>query len=239
MRTSRSILAGLAIAGLAFSPLYAAEGHGDKEVKKVAPANKADPLAKGGGFAGNLDELATTVGLSDEQKTKLQAMKDSCAKELDKYDKANEARLTTAQGRLDKLASEKGDKADRERKEIKAFQDSVKAGREAVQAANDKKLFALLTPAQRAKWNTPILKNEVDKEFSMTFLDAKQEDRIASACAGQAKSLAQPLDAEKLGKSLDGLKLQVFNTILTPKQQADYRKSKAPMTVDKQDHHGR
>jgi hypothetical protein len=234
MRTSLSILAGLAIAGLAFSPLYAAEGKAPaKEVKKPAPAHKGDSLAKGAGFADNLDELATAVGLSEEQKTKLRAMKETCAKDLDKYDKANEAKLGTVQTRLDKLAGEKGDKADRDRKELKAFQDNAKAGREALQAANEKKMFGMLNPQQRAKWNTPILQNEINKEFSMTFLDARQEERITSFCANQAKSLTQPLDAEKLGKSLDAMKVQVFNTILTPKQQVDYRKSKAPMTVEK------
>jgi len=216
MRTCLSILAGLAITGFAFSSLHAADG------KKTA------------GFADNLDELTTAVGLSDEQKTKIQAMKETCAKDMEKFDKSNEASLAKAQAKLDKATQAKDDKT---AKEAKAYQDSVKAGRDALQAANDKKLFALLTPAQRVKWNAPILKTEVDKEFSMTFLDSKQEDRILALCSAQAKSLTQPLDPEKLGKSLDSLKAQVLSTILTPKQQADYRKSKAPMTVDKTDHH--
>jgi hypothetical protein len=217
MRTSLSILAGLVIAGLAFSPLHAADGK-----------------AKNPGFAANLDELTTAVGLTDDQKTKIQAMKETCTKDLDKYDKSNEAKLAIAQTKLDKATQAKDDKT---AKEAKAYIDGVKAGREVLQAANDKKLFALLTPAQRVKWNAPILKTEVDKEFSMTFLDSKQEDKIAAVCATQAKSLTQPLDPDKLGKSLDALKAQVLTTILTPKQQADYKKSKAPMTVDKTAHH--
>jgi Spy/CpxP family protein refolding chaperone len=216
MRTTLSILAGLAIAGLTFSPLFA-----------------ADAKTKSAGFADNLDTLNTAVTLTDEQKTKLTAIKETCAKDLEKYDKSNEARLTTAQAKLDKATQAKDDKAV---KDIKAAMDTIKTVREALQAANDKKLFALLTPAQRVKWNAPILKTEIDKEFSMTFLDAKQEDRIAALCAAQAKSLTMPLDPEKLGKSLDPLKAQVLSTILTPKQQADYRKSKAPITPDKTAH---
>lgn len=216
MRTSLSILAGLAIAGLTFSSLYA-----------------ADAKTKSAGFADNLDTLNTAVTLTDEQKTKLTAMKETCAKELEKYDKANEAGLTTAQAKLDKATQAKNDKAV---KEIKAAMDNIKAGRDALQAANDKKLFALLTPAQRVKWNAPILKTEIDKEFSMTFLNAKQEDRIAALCAAQAKSLTMPLDPEKLGKNLDEMKAKVRDTILDAKQQADYRKSKAPLTVDKTAH---
>jgi Spy/CpxP family protein refolding chaperone len=234
MRTSLSVLAGLAIAGSALSPLFAAEGKpAAKEVKKVAPAKKADPQVKYTGFAADLDQLATALELTDEQKTKLQAMKEVCAQDLSKYDRDNVDKLAAAQAKLNKAnAANDGNAANA----AKGTMDSVKAGREAVQAANDKKLFALLTPAQRAKWNTPILKNEMEKEFSMAFLGPKQLDRIAAFCAAQGKSLPQPLDAAKLGKSLDGLKRQVFETILTSKEKSDYLKSKTPQPVDKQGH---
>lgn len=239
MRTSLSILASLAIAGLAFTPLHAADAKvaAKEAVKKPAPvaAHKGDPLAKEASFADDLDALSTAVTLSEEQKKKLQFMKDACAKELAKYDKDNESRVTSAQGKLDKVASEKGDRADQARKEIKAYLDSIKMGRDAIIAASDKKMFAALTPEQRGKWNTPILKNEMIKEFSLVFLEPKQEERIGSFCAQQAKSLAQPLDVEKAAKSLDGLKGQVYKTILTPKQQAEYRKIKTPAPLDKKE----
>jgi len=201
---------------------------GGKEVKR----DKKDPFGKGGGavFGEDLDGLAAQLELTDEQKEKLQKIKDSRDKAMERFEKANGKKVTIAEGKLQQLGNV--DKRDRRagdmRRQLEGFLQGVKASRDKLSDGYGRRMFALLTPEQKAKWNGPILTEELTKEFSLLFLEGKQQERLQKLCDAQAKRLSIPLNPEKHAKALDGLKLTVYRSILNRKQQAEYRQLKAP-----------
>jgi hypothetical protein len=90
-------------------------------------------------------------------------------------------------------------------------------------------MFAVLTADQKAKWNTPLLTDEMAKEFSIVMLDPKQIERLGAFCAQQARVLAFPVDPfNPADKQLNAVKMQIYKTILTPAQQAEYRQIRNP-----------
>jgi Spy/CpxP family protein refolding chaperone len=238
MKKGLSILAGLLALGIMTMPLSSAEGVAEaqdkgkaKRDRKPVKRGEGEPFSQAPAFGEDLEALATKVGLSDDQKTKLQKLKEARDAELAKYDKANEPRVQKAQERLNQLTGKgEGDKAKQiqsMRKQLEGFLKGVEAGRERLASGHDRKMFAVLTPEQRVKWNGPILKDAMTKEFSLLFLDTKQEERLEAFCNTQAKRLNLPLDPDKHAKSLEGLHLQVYRTILNKKQQAEYLKMRS------------
>ena len=253
MKAGIWILTALAVLAFVAGPVVSAKRAGKADRKAKAKATKVadDPFGgkekqgpkdkkagegpfgeKGAsaGFGSDLEQLNTVVGLTEIQKKKLAKLKEARDKNVERYDAANEPKIRKAEERLQKLGGSKDDsRAGDARRRLEAFIKQAPAGRERLVLSYDRKMFAVLKPEQRAKWNTPILKEEVMKDFSLLFLEAKQEKKIDSLCAAQAKRLNIPLDPEKHGKSLDGFKRQIYRTVLNKKQKAQYRKMKAPL----------
>ena len=254
MSKGLSILAGWAVlAAVALPPCPAAEGFGDlpgddkgKKAKpvKVVEDKKGEPFAKekdkprgkkrksGFGaseaFGDDLDKLDSLVGLKDDQKQKLQELKDKRDKALAKLDESNARKVAKIETVLEKTQGRRDQDATNLRKQAEKLLKSIEANRSRIADGLNRRMFALLTPEQRAKWNLPILTDELTKEFSLMFLEGKQEEKLQALCKVQAKRLKIPLDPEKHAKALDGVKMQVCRSILTRKQRAEYLKSKAP-----------
>jgi Spy/CpxP family protein refolding chaperone len=240
MKTYCAILAALVAFAVATAPpCLAAEG---VEVKPAQPKRagkkpaRKDPFGRATStFGENLDQLKEKLDLSDEQKEKLGKLIETRDKALEKYDKVNEPKAQKIEGRLSQLQGKgaKNKQVQGMRRQLEGYLKNIQTGRQRITDACEKRMFALLTPEQRAKWNTPILQDELTKEFSLLFLDTKQEERLENLCKAQAKRLSVPLDPEKHAKALDGLKLQVYRSILNKKQQFEYRKMKATTTSKK------
>ena len=88
-------------------------------------------------------------------------------------------------------------------------------------------MFLVLTPGQRAKWNTPILQAEVDKLFESLDLTDAQREQIRAMCELQAKRLSIPVSAQTTGNTIKAIASQVNLRILTREQRQKYAKERA------------
>lgn len=241
MKKGLSVLGILAVlTAVALPPCLGAEGvkvqpeGAEKGQKRKRPEGKregnreGDPFSKSVAFGDDLGKVDSVVGLNDEQKKKLQDLKEQRDKALEKYDQTYQKRIAKAEAAMEKLHGKKDREAGQVRKDVEGFLKSVQTNRAKLAEGYERRMFAVLTPEQRAKWNSPILTEEMTSEFSLLFLEGKQEERLQALCEAQAKRLSIPLDREKHAKSLDPIKRLAFKTILTKKQQAEYLKLKAP-----------
>jgi len=239
MKKGLSVLAAFAaLIAVALPPCLGAEEvkvrpeGGEKGPKKRRPRKEESPFGKSAAFGDDLAQLDSQLTLTEEQKKKLQEIKEKRDKALEKYDQVSQKRVSTVERNLEKVRGRKDREANNLRKQAEGFLKSVRVGRTRLATGYDKKMFAVLTPEQRAKWNTPILTQEITNEFSLLFLEGKQEEKLQALCKAQAKRLSIPLDPEKHAEALLPIKRLVFRNVLTKKQQAEYLKLKAPASKD-------
>jgi Spy/CpxP family protein refolding chaperone len=235
MRKGLSVLASFAaLIAVALPPCLGAEevkvrpAGEEKRPRKARREKEESPFGKGAAFGDDLAQLDSQLTLTDEQKKKLQEIKEKRDKALEKYDQLSEKRTSAVEKRLEQVRGRKDREANNLRKQAEGFLKSVRAGRARLAAGYEKKMFAVLTPEQRAKWNTPVLTQAITNEFSLLFLEGKQEEKLQALCKAQAKRLSIPLDPEKHAEALLPIKRLVYRNILTKKQQAEYVKLKAP-----------
>ncbi len=223
MRSSLWILAGCVLAGLASAA--------------VAGDSPFGETASGGAFGSDVDALDAKVELTDVQKKKIKDLAESRTKALEAYDKKMEKPRQRIEAALEKIhhdSATKNQKANaQERKKLEGYLKQIEDRRAQLNAGYDKKMFGVLKPDQRVKYNGPVLKDAMLKEFSILFLDAKQEEALTGFCDSKAKLLGIPLDPEKHAEALEPLKMQVYKGILNKKQQLEYRKMKQPIGKDK------
>lgn len=195
---------------------------------KAAPAPQA-------AFGDDLDQVDTTCGLTEIQKKRFEQAKTQRDKELGKFDADMAPKLAKIEQRLGSLdAKSKDQKVVAARKQLEAIQAQIVARREAIAQGHVRKMFALLTADQKAKWNGPLLTEEMSKEFALLMLEPKQIEQLDGFCARQARVLTFPVDpARPDDKRLGSTKFQIYKTILTPAQQAQYRRLKTPAPADK------
>ena len=98
----------------------------------------------------------------------------------------------------------------------------ARGAREQIEAECEKEMFAVLTAEQRAKWNAPILLEEMTKEFDLLFLTSDQQERIGNLCQAQARRIAVPLDPKRHAKAIQAVMAMVYRNILTSEQQREY-----------------
>ncbi len=209
----------------AFEQLAAKQGKDKKE-----PAGKLPAMVTQGYFGDDLDKIDATCTLTDAQKTRLRQIKGELDKALETYDKNAAPRLARIEDALTKLGANKNDpKTAPARKELEAMKARIAAQRANLSQTHTRRMFAVLTADQKAKWNTPPLTDGMTAEFSFVMLEPEQIERLNAFCAQQARVLAFPIDPfSPDDKQLNAVKMQVYKTILTTAQQAEYRQIKNP-----------
>jgi len=208
------------------------EGGGKREGRRRKGGKDGEGFAEEAKpFGADLDEIDSKVTLTDDQKEKLGKLKGSRGKMLEKWDATNQKKLDLCESRLAQLAGK--DKKDRRvqsaYKQLTGMQKTLKASRARIEDGYAKRMFALLTPEQRSKWNAPILNAEMEKKFSLVLLEAAQQEKLGKLCEAQGKRLTVPLNPanEAQAKVFSLTEIQVFRTILNSQQKAEYRKQKA------------
>jgi len=206
-------------------------GGGAEKGGKGKDKGKGKDAFGGGAVFGEQDpeELAQKFGLDDDQKEKVSKLKALRDKATERYDKANEKKVAAAEEKLQKLlgANEKDRRVMAAKQQLMGFLKSVETNREKLTDQFDRKMFSLLKPEQRGKWNSPVLFDAMNKEFGALFLEPDQEQKLQTLCDAQAKRLSIPLNPEKHAKQLEGLHMVVYKSILNKKQRAEYRQAKA------------
>lgn len=223
MKQLACVLAAIVLAGL---PAALEAGKANKK----QPQDPTTAIVTRGLFGDDIDRIDTVCELTDVQKTRLLSAKTGYDKAVEKYDKDTSKKLAKIDEYLGKQGDDKKDpQAADTRKQVEAMKARIAAGRENLAEGHIRKMFAILTADQKGKWNLTLLTEEMLKEFSPVILTSAQNERIESFCAKQVKSLTLPIGPlGQAHRQLNPLKQQVYKTILTAAQQADYRKLKAP-----------
>jgi len=167
----------------------------------------------------DMDKLDEKVGLTEQQKKKITEMRTARDKVLERWNKANRKRFDTIKAHLDKLKPVKGNKT------CKAIVGRLNALRKAhagIAAGYERKLFAVLTPEQRTKWNAPILCELLKEEFSAMELTEVQTAKITAACNARAKRSTLPMAEGRSKQITESMKKYVYTSVLTAKQRKAY-----------------
>jgi len=228
------------VALIAFTPL--AEGvkkktesdKRDKDLTKKELAERDFQRLKGIGLSielpktdesltDDMEKLDKQVTLTDQQKTKIPAMRALRDKGLANWDKVNRRKFDVMKARLEKLSSRRDMRAC---KAIVAQLQSLSKTRAKFVTSHERKFFGLLTAQQRGKWNAPILSEILLGEFSSLELSKEQTAKIETAAGTQAKRLAVPLGDDVPTQVTGPIKKYVYMRILTPQQRKVYAAAK-------------
>ena len=190
------------------------------EAEKPAPPK---PVIKVTSFTDDVKKLDTQLALTDEQKAGIQTARGDRDNELTQWDERNEKAVAAAHDKVTKASGKAGP--------LKHAQDdlaALMAGRDRIVSNYEKKMFDLLTPEQRAKYNAPLLSAEVQREFKDLKLTADQIDQITTMCQDPASKMTEPMSPKKPPASVKVLVGEAINTVLTPEQRKAYSDSKNP-----------
>jgi len=169
---------------------------------------------------GQLDEKVT---LTEQQKKKIAETRAIRDKTLERWNKANRKKFDTIKAKLEKLKPVKGNKT------CKAIVGRLNVMRKAhagIASGYERKLFAVLTPDQRSKWNAPILRELIEQEFSAMELTEAQTAKITTACKARAKRCTLPVAAGNSKQITESMKKYVYTSVLTTKQRKAYAAAK-------------
>jgi hypothetical protein len=226
----------------------AKDGEGGGKAAKDADGGGKKPGKRKGGkdgpfgekarpFGADVDEIDSKVTLTADQKEKLGKLKESRDKMLGKWDAANQKRLDLCEKRLSQLEGKdnKDPRVQNARKQLVGTQKSLTASRANLENGYARKMFSLLSPEQRGKWNGPILKGEMEKEFSLVFLEPAQQEKLEKLSDVQGRRLAVPVDpeSEACAKMINSMSTQVYRSLLNAEQKKVYKKQKL-MELQKQ-----
>ena len=221
MKRYRLLLNGLVVLLFAWAPALAQKA-ADPPKKEKDPAAKKAPKPKRprkpkSGLRGYYAQIASVCKLTPEQVAKFkEALKPYF--EAQKANKEKMASLRKSAGEARK-AKEK-DKAAQLSKELKALTDSLTALRA--------KAMDVLTPEQKVTWEGQLLYNSAMGRFKKTGIDEAQQKKIRALCVAKAKEAFDATDRKAKSAVRNALAKQVYETILTPEQQAKAKKPGAP-----------
>jgi Spy/CpxP family protein refolding chaperone len=210
----KTIFGILAVAGWLAAAGLAAAAEGEK------PAPK--PAIKVTSFTDDMKKLDTQLTFTDEQKAAIQTARTDRDAELTQWDERNERALATAHERLTKAGKTGA------QKKAQADVDALLAVRQRIATTYEKKMFDLLTPEQRAKYNGPILSAELQAEFKDEKLTPEQIEKVDALCQDPASKTTEPIVPKKPPATIKVLVGEVINSILTPEQRKLYGDAKNP-----------
>lgn len=189
-----------------------------KEEKPVAP-EPLRPSTKIASFTDNIPALTTQLGLDEQQVGKLTALRKQSAEVLAKQEQVNQKRIEASQARIKRA---KGTSAQRMTQELEKSTQRMQQALATLAGRHERTMFLVLTPAQKAKWNAPILQREVEKLFASVNLTDAQKAKIGPLCAAQARRLTMPVSPQTAGNTIKTLAGQVNQRVLTREQRKQY-----------------
>jgi len=187
-----------------------------------APPRASTTIAS---FSDDVPALTTQLDLDEKQVAKISALRKRRDEALAKQDQADQKLLEAAQARVNQA---KGD-SDRKRR----TQDLAKSTQRIEQALialavrHERTMFSVLTPAQKVKWNAPILLGEVEKLFESLDLTDPQKTQVRALCDAQVKRLSVPVSPQTAGYTIKALAGKVNLQVLTREQRQQYAKNRA------------
>lgn len=186
--------------------------------QSIALPEKAESLTD------DMDKLDQQVTLTDQQKKKISLMVAARDKTLAGWDKINRRKFDAMKVKFEKYSTPRDMRAC---KTIVTQMQSLSRARAIIATSNERKLFAVLTPDQRGKWNTPILSKLIMDEFASLELSKEQTAKIETAIAAQGRRLTVPLGSDPPPTlAAETVKKHIYTRILTAKQRKEYAAAK-------------
>lgn len=230
MTRSLCVLLALAVCGAGALDVLAAA----KKKARPAPKKRGDdfpaPAAEepAASFTDNLDQLKEQLGLTDAQAVKLAAMRKKRDTLLARQADLNAKKIEAARTKVAKIR--KASERQRMEQQLQKYIERVERSTRTVAVAQERTMFAVLTPEQRAKWNAPLLQAGVEKEMEALGLTDEQKAKIKTICEVQAKRTTAPVSGPGAASAINVVANQVNLRVLTPEQKREYAKSKAART---------
>lgn len=183
------------------------------------------PAPQAASFANDVEKLAKAVGLTEEQRTKIQQLKAERDAALAKWDQTNQKRMDAIEAKLGAL---KGKKDARARATLQRQLSAFRSGRARLAANHDRGMFAVLTRDQRGKLNGPVLAEAVFKEYARLKLDDAQKQKVRQLCHSRGGGILEPADPKRHEVAFKAVKQQAYASILTPEQRREVAKRRQP-----------
>jgi hypothetical protein len=192
--------------------------------KKGAGKGKAGPKAQrdhaAPAFASDIDALRADLELTEQQVTKILGIREKRDAAMAKWDETQEKRKAQIEEKLPGLM---GKENTRLREQAEAYLKALPLARARASAPYDKKMFVVLTPAQRGKWNSPVLRDAAIKEFSSPVLSGDQDVKLAAVCEKLGKTQSTPVSAVTHPSLMASLYKEVYLKVLDKYQQKSYK----------------
>jgi len=221
------LLGSLLALGLGLTPALAQAPGGAGDPGKKDRPGKKERKAKGG-LRGYYAQIASICKLTPEQVEKFaEALKPYMEAQKANRDKLTELRKAQTEARK---AKDK-DKAAQIAKQIKEIQDAIDALRA--------KAMDVLTDDQKIVWEGHLLYRSAMQRFKKTGVDEAQQKKIREMCDAKGKAIFEAKDEKAKRAIRNALAKEVFDTVLTPEQQAKAKAAKPKTPREKRPKKGK
>jgi Spy/CpxP family protein refolding chaperone len=166
-------------------------------------------------FGSDLTRISQQLGLTEEQKKKMESLGAERDAALAGWDRANQKRIAAIQAAIGKVT---GKSSARKRAVLERQLGTLQSGRVRLAATHERRLFGVLTREQRGKWNGPILAGSVLKDLERLGLDETQKQKVHALCRARGEGISAPVDPKRHDLTFKAVKQQTITTVLTPAQ---------------------
>jgi hypothetical protein len=182
-----SVLAGLLVVSAAVAEEDMPAGAEEPKPAKKRPAKAGKKHRKERSMLrGHYGMMAKVLEMTDEQKKNLEAQVVANHKAEKEWTEASAARKKDLH---EKLAAAKKAKNAEEIKKLSQEQKALRDERNALREANEAKIMALLTDAQKVKWQGWLLWRGVQRRYRKLKLDEKQTEQMKQICEAEARTM--------------------------------------------------
>ncbi len=168
--------------------------------------------------------MAETAGMSDDQRSKLTKAITEHLAVKNAWKAKNEPLLTELNKKMaDARSSGDKDAETAIKQQLKPLYEQ----KDAIWSQERKLGFALMTDAQRLKWESSLLQKEVLRNYKGVEFTKDQKNTIAQICnTGAAEVIALSQDRHKISKVRRRLKLETYSNIMSAWQRTEFEAGK-------------
>jgi Spy/CpxP family protein refolding chaperone len=211
-------LCGLGVLLAVFSPAMAQEkGPEGEKPKRTRGEGRERPGRPPSVERDLYSVMVKELKLTDEQKTKLQAILKEHKEKADAWNKENGEKLKELQSKLREARKAKNEE------QAKALSQQIKPLQDAQKKLEVEKMAAataILTPEQQKAWKAYQFYTEVVRRYARMRLNDEQDKQIRELCAAAQKEIdaLEPKNKEGRKKIVDDLHTKIVAEVLTQEQ---------------------
>jgi Spy/CpxP family protein refolding chaperone len=204
------VVLGALLLGLAAAPVLAAEEGAEQKPKKRKKQPKPKTVLRGEYLM-----LSREAELSAEQKTELEGLVKAHQAELAAWNSVNAEKLKELK---QELAQAKKDKDKEAVAAVRKKMSAIQKERAGLREGLWKKINAMLTDEQKAKYEAFKLYRGVARRYGRAKLTDAQKATVKEMVAQAQKDVAAAADRKAKAKVLNALHARIAEEVLTPEQ---------------------